>query len=271
MNPHLKSIRKLSQNFLINRSHAEKIIEFLELQPDDTVLEIGAGTGALTEVIQRYACARIVSLEVDKRCIRMLRERFANRVEIVEESILEFSIRNLHRNAGKQIKVVGNLPYHITSPILFRLLEERDCIGRAVVMVQKEVAERLLASPHSKAYGIPTVLLGYYSRMERLLDLNRNNFLPVPRVDSTVIALHFREHGMILKDQDLFRIVVQESFRTRRKMVQNGLKRIFDPSLVTRIKSISLSVRPENLTVEDYVNLANEIHELKNLDAEKPD
>jgi 16S rRNA (adenine1518-N6/adenine1519-N6)-dimethyltransferase len=267
MNHRIQPLKKFSQNFLTNHSYAEKIIDALDLQSDDVVLEIGAGTGVLTEVIQKFACAKIVSLEIDKRCIHLLRGKYTDRIEIVEESILDYNIGNLYRNGGKKIKIVGNIPYHITSAILFRLLEDREYIGQVVLMVQKEVAERLLASPHSKAYGIPTILLGYYTKIDRLLDLSRNNFLPVPRVDSTVITMCFREHKKELKDHELFRNVVQECFRTRRKIIQNGLKRIFNPRLVERIKSISLSVRPEDLTIEDYVNLANEIHSFKNLDS----
>jgi 16S rRNA (adenine1518-N6/adenine1519-N6)-dimethyltransferase len=264
MNRRIHPLRKFSQNFLTNRVYAEKIIEVLDLQPGDIVLEIGAGTGVLTDVIQRYPCARKVSLEIDKRCVQMLREKFTSGVEIVEKSILEYSFRDLCRQGAKNIKIVGNIPYHITSAILFRLLEEREYIDQAVLMVQKEVAERLLAQPHSKAYGIPTILLGYYSRMERLLELSRNNFLPVPSVDSTVIRIRFRKHPKDLKDHVLFRNVVQECFRTRRKMIQNGLKRILSTVLVEQIKSIPLSVRPEDLTVEEYIDLANEIHDLRN-------
>jgi len=266
MTQRIQPLKRYSQNFLTNRYYAEKIIAALNLKSDDVVLEIGAGTGMLTEIIQKYACTKIVSLEVDRRCIPLLQEKLSAKVEIVQDSILNFSIEDLYLTWGKKVKVVGNIPYHITSEILFRLMDDRGYISQVVLMVQKEVADRLLATPHNKVYGIPTVLLGYYAQINRLFNLSRKNFLPVPKVDSTVITLSFREERNELRDHDLFIKLVRQCFQTRRKMIQNGLKRIFNPLLVERIKTIPLSVRPEDLTIEDYVNLANEIYYLSSLD-----
>jgi len=236
----------------------------LQLDSTDTVLEIGAGTGAITEILQHSGCKRIISLEIDPRCIEVLQKKLNSTVEIVAESILTFSIESIYRTSQLQrrIKVAGNIPYHLTSDILFRLLEQRTFIDRLVIMVQQEVADRLLAAPHSKEYGIPTVLIGYYARMERLFNVGRENFFPRPRVDSTVLCLDFNLEREEIPDHDLFAAVVRQSFQARRKVIRNNLKRFLGEEKTRQIKSIPLSVRAEDLSVRDYLNLTREIFHL---------
>jgi 16S rRNA (adenine1518-N6/adenine1519-N6)-dimethyltransferase len=256
----LKPLKKYGQNFLRNRYYAEKIVAALSIRPEDIILEIGAGTGSITEILNRYTCRKIVALEIDERCIRLLKQKFGPSIEIVADSILNFSVDLLA--GAEKIKVVGNIPYRITSDILFRLLDYRRYISQSVIMVQQEVAARLLASPHSREYGIPTVLLGYYARIERLFTVKRKNFFPEPNVDSTVLQFTFREVNHDLGDPDLFRQVVRQCFQTRRKTIQNNLRRFLSAEHVRQIKSIPLDVRPEDLGVGEYVKLTNEIHSL---------
>jgi 16S rRNA (adenine1518-N6/adenine1519-N6)-dimethyltransferase len=264
MTQSLLPLKKYGQNFLQNRHYAEKIVAALNLQPADVVLEIGAGTGAITEILQRQTCKKIVALEIDARCIQLLREKLGPPVEIVPESILNYAIDQLAlaQAPARKVKVVGNIPYNITSDILFRLLEYRDYIAQLVIMVQQEVAERLLASPHNKEYGIPTVIIGNYAQIDRLFRVSRRNYFPVPRVDSTVLNFTFKTAYSELSDHDLFRQVVRQCFQTRRKKIYNNLRRFLEQEKVRQIKSISLDVRAEDLTIEEYVRLTNEIYML---------
>ncbi len=259
MTQSLQPLKKYGQNFLKNRHYAEKIVMALNLQPADVVLEIGAGTGAITEILQHQHCRKIVALEIDERCIRILQEKFSPQIEIIQESILNYSIDQLSLAQAEKVKVVGNIPYNITSDILFRLLDYRAYISQLVIMVQQEVAERLLASPHNKEYGIPTVILGNYAQIDRLFKVNCNNFFPVPKVDSVVLLFTFRTENSELSDHDLFKQVVRQCFQTRRKNIFNNLRRFLKEDLARQIKSIPLDVRPEDLTIREYVKLTNEI------------
>ncbi len=227
MTQSLPPLKKYGQNFLKNRHYAEKIVAALNLQPADVVLEIGAGTGAITELLQQQPCKKIVALEIDERCVRFLREKFSPPVEIVPESILDYAIDRLAlaQTPARKVKVVGNIPYNITSDILFRLLDYREYIDQLVIMVQQEVAERLLASPHNKEYGIPTVIIGNYAQIDRIFRVGSKNFFPVPKVDSAVLNFTFRTASGELSDHDLFRQVVRQCFQTRRKTIYNNLRR----------------------------------------------
>ena len=261
MTQSLPPLKKFGQNFLKNRHYAEKIVAALNLRPADVVLEIGAGTGAITELLQQQPCKKIVALEIDERCVRFLREKFGPAVEIVPVSILDYAIDQLA--SARKVKVVGNIPYNITSDILFRLLDFREYIDQLVIMVQQEVAERLLASPHNKEYGIPTVIIGKYAQIDRLFRVGSKNFFPVPKVDSTVLNFTFRTASGELSDHQLFRQVVRQCFQTRRKTIYNNLRRFLQPEIVRQIKSIPLEVRAEDLTIEEYVKLTNEIYTLQ--------
>jgi 16S rRNA (adenine1518-N6/adenine1519-N6)-dimethyltransferase len=260
MTQSLPPLKKYGQNFLNNRHYAEKIAAALNLQPADVVLEIGAGTGVITEILQRQSCKKIVALEIDERCVRLLREKLGPPVEIVSESILSYAIDQL--GSARKVKVVGNIPYNITSDILFRLLDFREYIAQLVIMVQQEVAERLLAPPHNKEYGIPTVIIGNYARIDRLFRVSRKNFFPVPKVDSVVLNFTYRTVCSELSDHDLFRRVVRQCFQTRRKTIYNNLRRFLPQEIVRQIKSIPLEVRAEDLTITEYVKLTNEIGNL---------
>jgi 16S rRNA (adenine1518-N6/adenine1519-N6)-dimethyltransferase len=262
MRSSVKPLRKYGQNFLKNRYYAEKIVSALNIHPGDVVVEIGAGTGVITGVLQHYRCRKIVCLEIDDRCIPVLQEKFGDKVEITQASILDYSVADLSSALENKIKIIGNIPYHITSPILFKLLDDRKYITQLVIMVQQEVAERLLAVPHSREYGIPTVLFGFYAQIVRLFKISRQNFFPVPKVDSTVLLFNFRERNHDIPDHNLFTQVVRQCFQMRRKIIQNNLRKFLKEEWVKKIKSVPLTVRAEDLSVADYVKLTNEIYSL---------
>lgn len=220
----LRPRKKLGQCFLQDRNILEKIVAMADIGNDGTVVEIGAGTGVLTELIMG-AAGRVLAVEVDPRMTEILEERFRDRdnVEIVHRDVLEVDFSTLA--GGEEITVIGNIPYALSTPILFHLLAHRRRIKRAVLMFQKELAERLTASPGTKEYGIPSVLVAAFARVSARLDVPAGCFYPVPRVHSRVLRFEFLgEPPFPLGDEAYFKAVVRSSFASRRKTIYNNLK-----------------------------------------------
>jgi 16S rRNA (adenine1518-N6/adenine1519-N6)-dimethyltransferase len=253
----IKPLKKFGQNFLQNKYYIEKIVKALDCKEDDIILEIGAGRGALTDVLVRQTCSHITVLEIDTRLVEFLREKYSSMTNVIKTSILDFSLTELSKN--KQIKVIGNIPYNITSQILFKIIDNRAVIKRAVLMVQKEVADRLLAETRTKEYGILSVFIQSLSEVKRLFDITRDNFYPVPKVDSSVISIDLKSDNEGIEDYQLFKKIVKTSFQSRRKMLRNSLKKILNAWGIDNINSISLEVRPEELSAEQFKILSNTI------------
>lgn len=253
-----RPLKKFSQNFLTNPFYQRKIIDSLHIVSTDIVLEIGPGKGALTQHIIDARPRRIIAVEIDERWVNLLNEKFGDSIEIIRQDILKIDLNSLI-NKAQRIKVVGNLPYHITSPILFHLIDSFHLIERAVLMMQKEVAQRLSAKPNSKDYGILSVITQAYAQVEYLLEIKRGNFFPVPNVDSAVVALNFYKEISDLADPILFRKIVRGTFNFRRKTLKNSLSRIFDKPFVNSLDETTLAKRPEQLTVEEFKQLTNQL------------
>ena len=253
-----RPLKKFSQNFLTNPFYQRKIIDSLHIVSTDIVLEIGPGKGALTQHIIDARPRRIIAVEIDERWVNLLNEKFGDSIEIIRQDILKIDLNSLI-NKAQRIKVVGNLPYHITSPILFHLIDSFHLIERAVLMMQKEVAQRLSAKPNSKDYGILSVITQAYAQVEYLLEIKRGNFFPVPNVDSAVVALNFYKEISDLADPILFRKIVRGTFNFRRKTLKNSLSRIFDKAFVNSLDETTLAKRPEQLTVEEFKQLTNQL------------
>lgn len=260
-----KPSKKYGQNFLTNIQISEKIVTALDSKSGDIVLEIGAGLGSLTQVLIKKALRKLIVLETDLRCVEILTEKFYNDLYIKQTSILEFKFDDLFNKYGKKVKVIGNIPYNITSAIIFKLIDNSDYISRIVLMVQKEVAKRILAKTNCKDYGIFSVMIQSKADVRLLFDVKRNNFYPVPNVDSSVIRLDFRQKADDIIDYKLFSKIVHECFKTRRKMLHNSLKRIVKENYIERIESVPLSVRPEELSIKDFKNLSNELYRIQYL------
>jgi 16S rRNA (adenine1518-N6/adenine1519-N6)-dimethyltransferase len=253
----IKPLKKFSQNFLQNAYLAEKIVESLNCESSDVVVEIGGGTGVLTEQLVHQEYKNLVVIEVDPRLAGHLEERFSNNVGIIQNSFLNMSIPQF---AGTdRIKIIGNIPYHITSDIVFKLLDNSRYLIRAVLMVQKEVAERLISGPASKDYGILTIFTALYCTVQKLFDVDRENFYPIPNVDSSVIALDFDKIIDESIDYRLFKKIVRAGFTARRKMLHNSLRKAFPENALKGITSVSLNRRPEELTVEEFKILTKEL------------
>ena len=269
----LRPKKTLGQNFLVHPHQARRIVDALELSSDETVVEIGAGLGALTVNLAQEA-RRVVALERDPALARFLREDIfpeAPEVEVLCQDVLQFDFLELSREVGQPLAVVGNLPYQITSPLLFKLMEERAALSRAVLMMQQEVGARLLAKPGTKEYGVLSVLLQYHFSSQRLFSLGPANFYPPPQVDSVVLRLTPAIISPPSRDPALLARVVKAAFGQRRKTLNNTLTAraaTFGLSSDEMHRALTeLSIDPvrrgETLSLAEFVALSNNIAEMK--------
>lgn len=250
--------KRFGQNFLTNRHYAFKIVNSIEISESDTIIEIGPGRGVLTELINVASCKKRIAVEIDTQLVEQLQSSYSN-IEILRQDILSFSFSEQYKQSKNKLKIVGNIPYNITSPIIFHLLDNSSYIAQAVLMIQKEVAERLIAEKDSKEYGILSILVNAQAKVEKLFVVKRNNFFPQPKVDSMVIRLEFFKEGSDIENYDLFKKIVKSCFNNRRKMLKNSLRKLLDKQKLKEIKSVSLNLRPENLSIAEFLNLSNEI------------
>ena len=254
--------KSLGQNFLIDGNIVRNICDEGQITKDDDILEIGPGIGTLTEELSIRA-NKVVAVEIDKSLLPILEETLGayDNIDIVHGDILKLNLPALiSEKFEKNIKVVANLPYYITTPIITRLLEEEIEVDSILVMVQKEVAKRICASPGSKDYGSLSVFVQYYTEAEIVLQVPQNVFMPKPNVDSAVIHLKVRDEKLSLKDKDTFFKVVRAAFSTRRKTVLNSLSQglAIEKDEVRNIlekAGISPMERAENLNIEDFAKI----------------
>ena len=259
--------KSLGQNFLIDESVLRKIIDAACLTKDDCVLEIGPGIGTMTEALSE-AAGRVIAVELDNRLIPILRENLAGRenVTVIQGDILRTDIRKLSEEycGGKPFKAVANLPYSVTTPALLKLLDENAPILSATLMVQKEVAERMMADPGTKAYGALSLAVQYRAEISVAANVPRNCFIPRPEVDSQVVHLQcFPEPPVRTEDPELMFRLIRASFNERRKTLVNGLangKIGYTKEEITRaVEALGKgeAVRGETLSLEDFARLAD--------------
>ena len=266
--------KKFGQNFLIDTHVLERIISEAGVTENDFVVEIGPGIGTMTQYLCEAAGA-VAAVEIDKNLIPILHDTLSeyDNVEIINEDILKVDIAALaeEKNGGKPIKVVANLPYYITTPIIMGLFESHVPIESITVMVQKEVADRMQCGPGSKDYGALSLAVQYYAKPEIVANVPPNCFMPRPNVGSAVIRLtrHEKPPVEVIDEKLMFRLI-RASFNQRRKTLGNGLKNASDltftkDQIETAIKAIGqpLTIRGEALTLEQFAQLANQ---LKNID-----
>lgn len=256
--------KRLGQNFLIDRNVVDKIVAAAEILPEDVVLEIGPGVGGLTQALAQSG-AHVVALEIDRELVALLEELFSAtpNVTIVASDALTADLHS-HVPPGGSLKVVANLPYYITSPLIMRLLEEGLPVRLAVLMVQSEVADRLVAAPGTKAYGALTVAVQYRAEVERVIKAPRTVFLPQPNVDSTVVKLRPRPYPRPAADEALLFAVVKASFAQRRKTLRNALQALaaeygIDSTALLERAGIPPGTRGESLAVDDFITIAETI------------
>ena len=264
--------KKFGQNFLIDPHVLDKIIAAAEITKDDFVLEIGPGIGTLTQYLAETA-REVVAVEIDSTLIPILEDTLSayDNVSVINEDVLKVDLRKLaeERNGGKPIKVVANLPYYITTPIIMSLFESHVPLKSLTVMVQKEVALRMQAGPGTKDYGALSLAVQYYASPYLAANVPPNCFMPRPNVGSAVIRLtRFEETPVQVKDEKLLFRLIRASYNQRRKTLQNGLvnsqeldftKEQVAAAIATL--GVSPSVRGEALTLEQFAALANALSE----------
>ncbi|OUQ20155.1 16S rRNA (adenine(1518)-N(6)/adenine(1519)-N(6))-dimethyltransferase [Lachnoclostridium sp. An14] len=264
--------KRFGQNFLVDTHVLERIIRAAGLTKEDMVLEIGPGIGTMTQYLAENA-GRVVAVEIDSNLIPILKETLQayDNVTVLNEDILKVDIRALAEeyNGGRPIKVVANLPYYITTPIIMGLFESQVPIDNITVMVQKEVAERMQAGPGTKDYGALSLAVQYYAEPYIVANVPPNCFIPRPGVGSAVIRLtRHQEMPVKVKDEKLMFSLIRASFNQRRKTLQNGLSNSAELSfskeeISAAIQALGLSptVRGEALTLEQFAGLADALGE----------
>jgi 16S rRNA (adenine1518-N6/adenine1519-N6)-dimethyltransferase len=277
----LAPTKKLGQNFLVHRHTAERIVELARISADDTVLEIGVGLGALTGPLAA-AARNVIGLEADSGIVRLHDEQgdLPDNVRLIHQDVLKADFEKLYRLCNQKLKIIANLPYSISSPFLFRLIEHHNLMESAVIMLQKEVGLRLTAQPGTREYGVPTVLLASCAAAETLMQVGPEEFHPRPKVDSIVCRLTFhprpaRVESLGSFDFSLFRRVVNGAFGQRRKTLLNALSAtgLLDRQhMQTAIEKSGLvpSIRAERLTLENFVHLTRAIEQAINHKASCP-
>lgn len=260
--------KKYGQNFLIDRGMLDKIIDSAEITKDDAVLEIGPGIGTMTQYLAEKA-GRVVAVEIDTNLIPILNDTLSeyDNVTIINEDVLKLDLQKIvdDYNGGKPMKVVANLPYYITTPIVLSLLEKRVPLKSITIMVQKEVADRMQVGPGTKDYGALSLAVQYYARPEIVAVVPPECFMPRPNVSSSVIKLSLYEESPVkVKDSSFMFKIIRASFNQRRKTLSNGLTN--DASLkIPREKTVqaltkmglSESIRGEALTLEQFAALSD--------------
>lgn len=266
--------KRLGQNFLINPSILDKIVAASEITDTDLALEIGAGLGFLTSSLAASA-KQVIAIEVDNALFRELQCKFSEipEVTLIHGDVLKVDLSALLQQFPRtNTKVIANLPYSITTPILWKLLNHHRQIGICLLMMQKEVAERIVAQPGGKTYGALTIGISYYAKSEIVHVLPPNCFYPAPQVESAIVKLKIRDAPKVLvADEALFFRIVRASFQARRKMLRNALLRNNVPITAEALDCIfdQLAIDPrrrgETLDISEFAALANSIAELTNL------
>lgn len=263
----IKPRKKLGQSFLLDQNIIQKTASAADIDKEDVVVEIGAGIGVLTENLAQRS-RKLIAVELDEKLVEILKEKLAryDNAEVYSGDILKFDFNSISNTYNCKLKVIGNVPYNISSPLIFHLLDSREAISGFILMLQKEVVERLAAVPGKKSYGVPSVLLQMFASVEKMFDVPSSCFYPRPKVESAVIRGTFLEKPLMeLSNAVFFTQLVKASFAQRRKMLINNLKnfRLLSEIDEKRIKEILDNAgidgrrRGETLTVEEFGNLSN--------------
>jgi 16S rRNA (adenine1518-N6/adenine1519-N6)-dimethyltransferase len=247
-----KPKKRFGQNFLQDENILNKIVKEISPRSDDLIVEIGPGYGALTQKLLS-STENLIAVEIDNELIANLKDRFPQ-IHIINENFLVSNLSKLSAE-GKKLRIVGNIPYNITSPILFKLIENNKLVKDAVFMVQLEVAKRMSANKGTKDYGILAVVLKYFSETKLCFKISPNVFFPKPKVFSALVHIHFKEIAVPEEEQKLFREIVKAAFGNRRKTLKNSLGNSIFQEIDFSNSGIDLSLRAENLSVDDFMKL----------------
>ncbi len=264
MKQKIKPKKSLGQNFLIDKNIAKKIVDLIEVSYEDLLIEIGPGQGVLTQ----FFCDKpinLIAIEKDIRCVEQLQQTFlANKnISIVHQDFLSFDFSQINKQRGN-LKWLGNLPYNITSSVLFKLLSIFPSVKKAVFMVQKEVANRINAASGNKEYGIPSVLIQTFYKVSKEFNVSKNVFRPKPKVSSAVISLDIRQDFDLNCNMLFFQRLVKTAFNQRRKLLSNALEPILDKRGMEQIP-FNFNRRPEQIHVKEWKELCVQLEKKKTL------
>lgn len=267
---HIKANKSLGQNFLINQNVIETIVDSSKIKKEDLIIEIGPGLGTLTKYLLEKA-GKVICVELDKKMIEILKDRFLNfsNFKLLNKDVLKVDFKDLiekekqDNNNIKNVKIVANLPYYITTPIIMKLLEEELFLDSITIMIQKEVANRLIAIPGEKNTGAITYSIYYYAKAQGILEVSNDSFIPKPEVESKVIKLDIRKELPLKKEEkEIIFKIIKCAFMQRRKTLLNALvnAKIFENKekgiKILEDLGIDINIRPEKLRFEDYVNIS---------------
>ena len=268
----IKANKSLGQNFLVNSEVVESIVESSEIGKEDMVIEIGPGLGTLTKYLLEKA-GKVLCIELDTRMIKILEDKFENyeNFEVINQDVLKVNLNEIIKENKKEgkiknVKVVANLPYYITTPIIMKLLEDKLDIKSITVMIQKEVADRLIETPGGKDTGAITYSVYYYCESEKIMEVPNSSFIPEPEVTSEVIKMTLRnEPAVELENPKVMFMIIKSAFMQRRKTLLNALTntKVFlskeEGLQILKKLNLDENVRAENLSIYDFANIAKSI------------
>lgn len=255
--------KSFGQNFIVDKNIIDNIIKFSLVDKDTMVIEIGPGAGSLTTALAASSKS-VLCYEIDDSLKDVLSDSLKNfdNVDIIYQDFLKANVsETLKKYNYDKLYVIANLPYYITTPIITKIIEDKLNVDKIVIMVQKEVGDRLKAQPGSKDYNSLSIYISYYFNVKKLMDVSRNVFLPKPNVDSIVIELSKKENKYKLKNENVFFKLVRDSFVQKRKTLRNNLK-AYDLNIIEKVLNkygYDLSVRAENLSIDVFVDIANNL------------
>ena len=260
----------LGQNFLVDENIAKKIVSSLEINPGDIVIEIGPGQGVLTKYISALT-ENLIAVELDRSIHEKLSAEYSGKAKIIHKDFLKFDLQkdlteilNINVSEKMKLKVIGNIPYNITTEILFRLFESAEIMESAVLMMQKEVAKRLTAQPNTKDYGILAVQTQFSSIPKILFGVPPTAFFPKPNVESSIVKFGFSENKYRVTDKQLFKSLVRSSFGQRRKTLKNSLRNFCEANNISLDDiEFDFSRRAESLSIQEFTELSDRITKLK--------
>jgi len=252
MKLHNKPKKRFGQNFLQDENILNKIVKEINPQPDDHIIEIGPGYGALTQKLIS-STENLIAIEIDNDLAKNLIEKYPQ-LQLINEDFLERDLSRL-TSQGNKLRIVGNIPFNITSPILFKLIQNNKLVKDAVFMVQLEVAKRMTADRGTKDYGILAVVLKYFTDTKLCFKISPNVFYPKPKVFSGLVHINFKELQQSEEEQKIFIEIVKASFGNRRKILKNSLSNSIFSEIDFSNSGIDLSLRAENLIVDDFMKL----------------
>lgn len=247
-------LKRFGQNYLKDQNIVRKIISEIDPKENDLIIEIGPGQGAITNLLLESK-ANLTAVEIDKRVIEDLQNRYTN-LNLIQSDFLKLDLNKFINSPQQKLRIVGNIPYNITSPILFKLFENNLIIQDAVFMVQYEVAKRMTAQMGSKDYGILSTLLEYFGNTKLAFKVSPNVFYPKPNVDSAVVHIYFNDKRDNSNFNTMFKSIVKSSFGNRRKTLKNSLSNGIFADVNFSGCGIDLSLRAEQLKVDDFIKLA---------------